>query len=747
MSLKKIFNPGVFLFMLIFIQCSQNPADKALIKEKFLDSLLSEMTIEEKIGQLTAYSSGWTITGPGMSENHMDDIINGRCGNIFNAADAAYKRNLQKVAVEETRLGIPLMFGLDVVHGFKTIFPIPLAEACSWDMELIEKSARLSAIEGAASGINWTFSPMVDLARDPRWGRVAEGSGEDPFLGSMIAKAKVSGYQGNDLNDTLTLAACVKHFAAYGAPLAGRDYSTVDMSDRVLRNVYLPPYLAAIEAGAATVMTAFNEVHGIPSTGSKYLLNDVLRNEWEFEGLVVTDYTSINEMVDHGYAVDEQHAGEIALEAGVDIDLHGAVYNNHMKKSVEEKRISEDLVNKSVKRVLGLKYDLGLFDDPYKYINEKREKEIFFSDELMQHALESANRSIVLLKNEKFNKKKLLPVSHDIKKIAVIGPLADNKKDVLGSWHASGDETKVTTLLQGLEKEFTNATIKYSRGCDITGKDKKGFNEAIRLAKWADIILLALGENYVQSGEAASRSNIDLPGVQNELTQVIVSTRKPVVAIIMAGRPLTIEWLHNNTSAILYAWHLGTRTGDAIAQVLSGKYNPSAKLVISFPRNVGQIPIFYSMKNTGRPFDMNEKYTTKYIDVPNEPLYPFGYGLSYTTFSFSDINLDKTVIDFNDTLNVSVTVENTGNVTGEEIVQLYVRDMVGSVTRPVKELKGFRKISLKPGDIKAVEFKLTANDLRFYGADMKYKAEAGMFKVLIGSNSQEVKEIGFELKH
>jgi beta-glucosidase len=649
------------------------------------------------------------------------------------------------MAVEQTRLGIPLLFGLDVIHGYRTIFPIPLAEACTWDMDIIEKTARLSALEGTAGGINWTFNPMVDISRDPRWGRIAEGSGEDPFLGSMVARAKVRGFQGNSLSEHNTMAACVKHFAAYGAPQAGRDYHTVDMSDRVLREVFLPPYKAAVEEGVASMMTSFNEIHGIPATGSKYLFRDILRDEWGYEGMVVTDYTSINEMIDHGYARDEKHAAELAIKAGIDMDMQGAVFYNHLKELVEEGTVSEENIDESVRNVLELKYDLGLFDDPYKYFDKEREKDVLFSDEIMAHSLESAKRSIVLLKNEEFKGKKLLPMKAGNKRIAVIGPLGDDQRNMLGTWHAAGDPSKVTTVVEGLRNRFPNATINYAKGADYSGDDRSGFNKAVSLANSSDIIILAVGENNAQSGEAGSRSMLDLPGVQPELVKQVVKTGKPVIALVMAGRPLTISWMAKNIPAIFYTWHLGTRAGDAIAEVISGDYNPSGKLVVTIPRNVGQIPIFYYEKNTGRPFEKDNRFTSKYLDVPNTPLYPFGYGLSYTSFEYSNITLNKNKINYKDTLVASVTIENTGSYKGEEVVQLYTRDLVGSVTIPVKELKGFRKIKLNENDIKTVEFKLTADDLRFYNADMDYKAEPGKFKLFIGSSSADVKETEFEL--
>lgn len=714
---------------------------------KKVASLISRMTLEEKIGQLTLYTSGWDQTGPTLRSEYMEDVRSGRCGNLFNAHTAEYNRGLQKVAVEETRLGIPLLFGYDVIHGYKTIFPIPLAEACSWDMNLIEKSARLAAKEAAAAGLHWTFNPMVDISRDPRWGRIAEGAGEDPYLGGLIAAAKVKGHQGEELSDPSTLLACVKHFAAYGGAQAGRDYHTVDMSDRVLRETYLPPYKAAIDAGAATVMTAFNEVDGVPATGSKYLMEDILRKEWDFDGFIVTDYTAINEMVPHGYALDNQHAAELAINVGVDMDMQGAVYQNHLEKLVQEGKVSEDDINASVSRILKYKYKLGLFDDPYRYSDAEREKEVVFSKELMDHSLEAGRKSIVLLKNISVNGKKLLPIDPTTKNIAIIGPLGNNKEDQLGTWHASGDVNKAITLFEALKTALPNANISYTEGCKTSGADQSGFKDALEAARKADIIIMAIGEDYRQSGEAASRSELGLPGKQQALLEAIYQLNKPIVSVVMAGRPLTMGWMEDNISAIVYAWHLGTMAGPAITDVLLGAYNPSGKLVITFPRNVGQIPIYYSMKNTGRPFDANNKYTSKYLDVENTPLYPFGYGLSYTDFEYSNLRLSNKTLNGDGSINVSIQVKNTGALKGVETIQLYTQDLVGSVTRPVKELKDFRQIELSPGESKVVSFTITSDDLRFHTQNMEYKAEPGKFTLYIGGNSVDVLSADFEYKN
>ncbi len=741
-NLKLILFASLILFG---TSCKNLNTKNSDILETKVDSILALMTLDEKIGQLNLVAGEMDETGSNYSKEYEKDIKDGRVGAILNVFGVDHVRKLQELAVNNTRLRIPLLFGYDVIHGFKTIFPIPLAEACSWDIDLIEKTARLSAEEACAAGLNWTFSPMVDIARDPRWGRVAEGSGEDSYLTSLITKARVNGYQGQKLNDPLTMAACVKHFAAYGAPLGGRDYNTVDMSDRVLRETYLPPYKAAVHAGVATVMSSFNELDGIPSSGNKYLLTQILRNEWGFKGFVVSDWTAINEMVNHGYATGEKQAGELALNAGLDMDLQGYVYSTYLKKSFEEGKISENQINESVIRILKLKYNLGLFANPYLYFDNNREKEFTYSKRHMDHALLSAKESIVLLKNTDYKGHKLLPLSKSVKKIALIGPLADNKKDMLGTWNAQGDENKVTTILAGLKNKYPKAKIEFTNGVDFEGNDKTGFNPAKELALRSDIVICAIGESRKQSGEAASRSEIGLPGAQQELMEELAKTGKPIIAIVMAGRPLTIEWLSKNVNAILFAGHLGTRAGDAIAYVLSGDYNPSGKLVMTFPKSIGQVPIFYSTKNTGRPFDASDSYTTKYLDISNEPLYPYGFGLSYTTFEYSNLRLSKPSFKDSEFLTVTFTLKNLGKYDGEEVAQLYIRDLVGSVTRPIKELKGFKKVFLKSGEQKELSFSITENDLKFYDANMKFLAEPGKFKVFVGGNSMELLGAEFEL--
>lgn len=737
------------LFMLLFSGLAfaqKSKKIKTQNEKEFIDELMAKMTIDEKIGQLTLYTSGWDVTGPTLNPTTDEELREGRVGGLFNAHGVSYVRKLQNIAVNETRLGIPLIFGYDVIHGHQTIFPTPLGEAASWDLELIRESARLSAKEAAASGLNWTFNPMADISRDPRWGRVMEGTGEDTYLGSKIAAAKVKGYQGNDLADPFTLVACVKHFAAYGAPLAGRDYGTVDMSERTLREVYLPPFKAAIDAGVGTVMTSFNEVEGVPASGSRWLLTEILRDEWGFNGFVVTDYTAINELVPFRVVPDLKAAGEMALKAGVDMDMEGGVFNRFLKKSFEEGKVSEAEIDQAVRRILEMKWRLGLFKDPFLYINEKREKEVVASQEMKDHSLYAGARSIVLLKNDTVNGAPLLPVSKSVKSIALIGPLGDNQLDVQGAWHASGRAHDVVNLLTGIQKAAPNAKVSFTPGCALEGSDTTGFAAAREAASNADIVILALGENYVQSGEAASRTDIRLPGPQEELTAAIMATGKPVIALIAAGRPLDLSALDKTVPAILNTWQLGTMHGAAVAQVLFGDYNPSGKLTMTFPRNVGQVPIFYNTKHVGRPFDPDEKYTSKYIDAPNTPLYPFGYGLSYTTFEYSNIKLSSTTMTMNDTLTVNVTVTNTGKTAGEEVVQLYVSDLVGSITRPVRELKGFQKIKLNAGESKNLEFSLSANDLAFYNRDMEFKAEAGEFEIYIGGDSTAELKVKFELR-
>lgn len=700
-----------------------------------VDSVLALMTLEEKIGQMTLFTSDWEMTGPTLRDTYQEDIRSGRVGAIFNAHTTEYVRSLQRMAVEETRLGIPLLFGYDVIHGYKTIFPVPLAEAASWDLAAIEQAARIAAIEATSAGLHWTFAPMVDVARDPRWGRIVEGAGEDTYLNSLIAVARVKGFQGDDIGANNTLLACAKHFAAYGAAQAGRDYHTVDISERTLREVYLPPFKAALDAGVRTFMTSFNDVDAVPASGSKFLLTDILREEWGFDGFVVTDYTSINEMVPHGFSKDEEQAGMQAANAGVDMDMQGAVFYNHLTDLVAQGKVKEATIDQAVRRILRQKFELGLFDDPYRYANKERQQAALLAESHLEAARAIARKSIVLLRNEA----QTLPLSKKLKTLAVIGPLADTQKEMLGSWHGAGQAEDCVTLLTGIKQAVGETTkLLHAKGCDIVGEDRSGFQAALLAAMEADAVVLAVGESADMSGEAASRSQLGLPGVQQELVEALVATGKPVVVVLMNGRPLAIPWIAENAPAVLETWFLGTQAGFAIADVLFGDYNPSGKLPVTFPRNEGQIPIFYNAKNTGRPFNANDKYTSKYLDIPNTPLYPFGYGLSYTTFEYSGLKLSETSFGPGQTLQVSVEVANTGAYDGTETVQLYLRCRTGSVTRPVKELKGFRQIELRKGESKTVTFELTEADLKFYGLDMAYTAEAGIYEIFVGPHSEDV---------
>jgi beta-glucosidase len=703
----------------------------------FVDKLLSQMTIEEKIGQLSLFTSGWDVTGPVLSNNYKSLIKEGKAGNIFNAYTVDYVRELQKIAVGESRLHIPLLFGYDVIHGHRTIFPVPLAQACSWDLEAIEKSDHIAAAEASAEGINWVYSPMVDIARDPRWGRVMEGAGEDTWLGSRIAAARVRGFQGRNLSDENTVMACVKHFAAYGAPQAGRDYNTVDMSIRSLREWYLPPYKAAVDAGVGSVMSSFNEISGVPSSSNKWLLTDLLRHEWGFRGFVVSDYTSINELIPHGVAADSADAARLAINAGLDMDMEGKVYMKNLEALIKSGKISEKTIDDAVRNVLEAKYKLGLFEDPYRYCNKTREKtEIMTADDI-SFARWFAARSMVLLKNEN----NTLPVQSSVRSIAVIGPLADSKRDMLGGWSAAGEWQKCVTLLDGI-KNKAGGTIKvtYAKGCDVETPGTGGFSEALKIAGSAEFVILALGESAGMSGESASRTDISLPGDQLKLAEAVLKAGKPTAVVLFNGRPLAIPEIADEAPAILEAWFGGTQAGNAIADILFGAVNPSGKLTMTFPRNSGQIPIFYNSKNTGRPIDKSkpqEKYKSNYLDCPNTPLYPFGFGLSYTSYCYSDIKLNKRLFASNDSIVISADVTNTGARDGEEIVQLYVRDMVGDVTRPVRELKGFSRVLLKKGETKEVRFTLHPSDLSYYHQDMSFTWDKGDFESFIGPNSAE----------
>jgi len=725
--------------------------------KSFIDALMKKMTLEEKIGQLNLPGSGDIVTGQAQSSDIAKKIKEGKVGGLFNIKSVAKIRDVQKVAVEQSRLKIPMIFGMDVIHGYETVFPIPLGLSCTWDMNLIERSARIAAIEASADGINWTFSPMVDIARDARWGRIAEGSGEDAYLGSQIAKAMVKGYQGNDLSKNNTIMACVKHYALYGAAEAGRDYNTTDMSHQRMYNEYFPPYKAAVEAGAGSVMASFNEVDGIPATANKWLMTDVLRKQWGFKGFVVTDYTGINEMIDHGIG-DLQTASARALMAGIDMDMVGEGILLTTQKSLKEGKVTLAQINAACRRILEAKYMLGLFDDPYKYCDENRAKTEVFTAAHRKEARSTAAQSFVLLKNQN----NVLPLKK-AGTIALIGPLADNKENMPGTWSVAANFDKATSVLTGL-KEVVGDKVKilHARGSNLDedslfeeragmfGKslrrDSRPANvilqEAVDIANQSDVIVAALGESSEMSGESSSRSDIQIPKLQQELLKALLKTGKPVVLVLFTGRPLALKWENENVPAILNVWFGGSEAGYAIADVLFGDVNPSGKLSTTFPQNVGQVPLFYNHKNTGRPLEEGKwfsKFRSNYLDVSNDPVYPFGYGLSYTTFSYSDIKLSSTSVKGNQALTASVTVTNSGKYDGKEVVQLYIRDVVGSVTRPVKELKGFQKIDLKAGESKTVTFNITPSDLKFYNYDLKYDWEAGEFQIMIGGNSRDVK--------
>jgi beta-glucosidase len=711
--------------------------------------LMSRMTLQEKIGQLNLLSSGWDVTGPTLREGYREDVKAGNVGAIFNAHTAAYTRSLQKLAVDETRLGIPLLFGYDVIHGHKTIFPISLGEAASWDLAAIENAARVAAVEASAAGVHWTFAPMVDIARDPRWGRISEGAGEDPYLGSEVARARVKGFQGDDLAAVDTIIATAKHYAAYGQAQAGRDYHTTDMSLRELWDTYLPPFRAASEAGVATYMTAFNELNGVPATASHYLLNDILKTRWRFDGFIVSDYTSVNELVPHGFARNEKHAAELAINAGLDMDMQGVSFLSSMAALMKEGRVGIDTIDNAVRRILEMKYRLGLFADPFRYSDEDREAAAIYATEHLESARDMARKSIVLLKNERG----VLPLGKSVASLAVIGPLADSEADMIGSWSAAGErKDRPVTLLEGIKARVGDTIdVHYEKGASYRfgDTDRSGFDAALAMAGRADVIIAAMGESAEMSGEAASRTSLELPGTQQDLLEELRKLGRPVVLVLMNGRPLSVGWADENVHAILETWFAGTEGGHAIADVLFGDYNPSGKLPVTFPRNVGQVPIYYNLKNTGRPYgvgaESEQKYRSRYLDIPNTPLYPFGYGLSYTEFEYSDMTLDRKSMGAGGTIIVTVRVSNVGEVDGEEVVQLYTRDLVGSVTRPVRELKGFEKILLKKGESRQVQFELTPADLAFHRQDMSYGAEAGEFQVFAGGNSVDLLEASFRL--
>ncbi|TKC06811.1 glycosyl hydrolase [Pedobacter polaris] len=706
--------------------------------DRKVDSVLRLMTLEEKIGQLNQYTGDRDATGPiTTSPNKLKDIKDGKLGSMLNIRGAKETREVQEMAMQ-SRMKIPLIFGLDVIHGYRVTFPIPLAEAASWDLAELENAARVAGRESAASGIHWTFAPMVDIGRDPRWGRVMEGAGEDTYLGSKIAYARVKGFQGKGLGNLDAIMACVKHFAAYGAAIAGRDYAAVDMSDHSLWEYYLPPFKAALDAGAATFMNSFNTLNGIPATGNTYLQRDILKGKWGFKGFMVSDWGSIGEMVPHGYAKDKKQAAELAIKAGSDMDMESRSYLPNLGQLVKENKVSIALIDDAVRRVLRKKFELGLFDDPYRFSNATRQEKELNSAENKKASLKMAEKSIVLLKNNN----QTLPLSKSLKKIAVIGPLAKSEKDMQGFWSVSWQNDKLVSLYEGLQNKIGNQTeLLYAKGCEISDTSKAGFAAAIEVAKQADVVVMAVGEAYDMSGEAKSKANIQIPGVQEDLIKAIQATGKPVVVLIMAGRPLVFNWTADNVNAIMYTWWLGSEAGNAIANVLYGDYNPAGKLPMTFPRDEGQIPIYYNYLSTGRPSqnDKDTRYRSAYLDIQNSPKYTFGYGLSYTTFDYSNLKLSKTAMAMNDKINISFTLKNTGKFDGEEVVQVYLQDMFASVVRPVKELKDFQKVMLKAGESKAINFVIDKEKLSFFNQKLQWAAEPGDFKLMIGTASDNIK--------
>ena len=759
---KRILSLYIFTLFGFVPSFAQNKSDSKM--DQFIQILMNKMTLDEKIGQLNLPGSGDIVTGQASNSDIGKKIREGRVGGLFNIKTVEKIRAVQKVAVEESRLKIPLIFGMDVIHGYETVFPIPLGLSCTWDMKLIERSARIAAIEASAAGINWTFSPMVDIARDPRWGRIAEGSGEDAYLGSQIAQAMVKGYQGDDLSKNNTILSCVKHYALYGAAESGLDYNTTDMSRVKMYNEYLPPYKAAIDAGAGSVMASFNEVEGIPATASKFLMTEVLRKQWGFKGFVVTDYTGINEMIDHGMG-DLQKVSSLAMNAGIDMDMVGEGFLLTLKKSVSQGKVLVSQINAACRRILESKYRLGLFADPYLYCDIKRSTSQIFTPANRKEAREISAQSFVLLKNSN----NILPLKKS-GTIALIGPLADNKANMPGTWSVAADFSKPISLLEGLKMVVgSNAKIVMATGANLDAdsalQDRAGIfgkafkrdnrpeqqiiDEAIALANTSDVVVAALGESSEMSGESSSRTDIEIPQSQQNLLMALVKTGKPIVLVLFTGRPLALKWENENVPAILNVWFGGSEAGAAIADVLFGDVNPSGKLSTTFPQNIGQVPIYYNHKNTGRPLAEGkwfQKFRSNYLDVSNDAVYPFGFGLSYTNFTYSSVELSRSSIKATETLTATVTVTNSGSVIGKEVVQLYIRDLVGSITRPVKELKGFQKIELKAGESKKVRFTITVNDLKFYNSKLKFVSEPGEFTVFIGGNSRDVTKANFTLK-
>ena len=705
--------------------------------EARINALLARMTLEEKLGQLQQLDGE---ANGNFRPEHLQMVRQGLLGSTLNVRGAQRTNELQRIAVTESRLKIPLIFGFDVIHGYRTIFPIPLGEAASWDPVAVERAASIAAAEARAAGVHWTFAPMLDIARDPRWGRIAEGSGEDPYLGSLMARARVRGFQGSDYSARDKVVACAKHWVAYGAAEAGRDYNTTDVSERNLREVYFPPFKAAVDAGVGTFMSAFNDLNGVPSSANPFTLTEILRSEWKFDGFVVSDYTSVEELIKHGVAANGAEAAREALSAGVDMEMVSRLYNKHAGELIKERKLSQQTIDEAVRRILRIKFRLGLFDRPY--VDEGRERTVVFSSANVAAAREIAARSMVLLKNDR----NVLPLDKNVRSIALIGPLADSRQDMLGSWTGDGNPEDAVTLLQGIKAKVPQTRINYAKACEINCDKADGFAEALRAARESDVTIVAVGESADMSGEAASRSSLDLPGRQLDLVKAVQATGKPTIVVLMNGRPLTINWIAENAPAVLETWFAGTQAGNAIADVLFGDVNPGGKLPVTFPRSVGQIPLYYNHKNTGRPPDANNKYTSKYLDVDWRPLFPFGYGLSYTQFKITNLQLSAQRIPLNGKLTVSVDVENTGKRAGDEVVQLYIHDTAASVTRPVKELKGFQRVTLQPGEKKRVEFVLTAEQLGFWNRRMRFTVEPGDFKVMVGANSEDLIEATFEIE-
>ncbi len=709
---------------------------------RMVDSILALMTIEEKLGQLNQPGGADANTGPAGRAGTEDDIRAGKIGSFLGVRGAAHTKTLQRVAVEQSRLKIPLLFGHDVIHGYRTIFPVPLGEAASWDVDAVERAARIAATEATADGITWTYAPMVDIARDPRWGRIVEGSGEDPYLGSLMAAARVRGFQGKDLAADNTLLATAKHYAAYGAASAGRDYNPADISERTLREIYLPPFEAAVKAGAQSVMASFNEVSGVPMHANRYLIRDVLRGEWGFDGILVSDYTGVMELIRHGVAADSVAAGVLAMRAGVDIDMVSQIYLEKLPPLVRNGTVPEKLVDEAVRRVLRAKFKLGLFDDPYRYNDPERQRARTLTPANVAEARALARKSLVLLKNSDG----ILPLRKDLGTIAVIGPLTDDADAMLGNWSAGGQAKDAVTVLAGIRQAVSPSTrVLHAKGADYSGAGSSGFAHAVGIARQADVAILLVGEHPNMSAESRNRSTLDLPGVQERLVELVSATGVPTVVVLMNGRPLSIRWVAENVSAILEAWYPGVQGGHAVADVVFGDYSPSGKLPVTVPRNVGQVPIFYNHKNSGRPPNPEDSYTSQYIDVPWTPLFPFGYGLSYTKFSYENLRLSAPRIRAADSIVVSVDVTNIGSRTGDEVVQLYLRDDVASITRPVKALRGFRRITLRPSERRTVTFTLDRDDFEFWGPEMKLIVEPGWFTVYVGTNSVDVHEARFEI--